>query len=1326
MAIRMGQPEKPSAEETRWPELDECRTFLAAREAWFGAVRSGAAELVTQGVDLLALHPVAVEYADTYRALLEALLHRSQTSEGADSQAALADLWRLLALDTVTLAITDHRGRRREAALMAPTHPLRALWFTAWAEMGARWLEAAQKGPPEFIIAARDALLQRLAPVAYPSVLATPGGQPVRGRLMTPIDNLAPHWTLYAPAHEPDPRGLLGEACAALGLPEPGIGGAIIDGSALAARVQRYLVQHPYVRTLVINAFNPGRAGVLADMLLALQRQPVFEDIRYDVRLFVPDADAPGVGEGLAELLSPSASLTGREADAFATPTGDHLRPKLALAVKGTTEFRENPGRFAAHLSFLFDLFPAEEVGATSASVRESAAPVHGLIQDFHVDYREDNSTIAWHRTPRHGVALPLRGCEELTDLLSSLPATLSTATAAVATGQAGAGLRPVIGLALDATERALLHQVHEVTDWVLTLDRNMGIEFFDHGSRRDRPDYLIDHSPDGGAALGHRLTITSRSVAELEALLVPVLEDYGLASEGRHAVAVLDQLRSLSGRLALKLISAPSQRAEALGLALSRMYLEHQGAFHSQIVVPLDAHLELYRSLKKVADELGNDVSFKRTDLGLFDLDASTRTITCRLVEVKCYTAVGDLAAYAALKDRIAEQVAQSQEVLAVHFDPTRNTVDRADRLMKTRELVTLLEFYLDRGARYGILDATAAEEARFLLRSLEDGYQLVFTRSALIFDFEKDGTDVEREHGIEYHRVGTNLIKELVDAAAPTPAERSATAEALAEAPPAERSAADLVRRRTRAPSIPTLADAAFLGGRRDRSVEWEDLRAGGGTVDVREPSPAPRARAEGTAPAPEPAPTKKAPEPVEAAPVVEPEPVAADPEPEPEPAPEPPARPEPESAPAPPPAPEPLVQPTPEDIVSQPEPDRAGPDYDVMLGVMGSSPQYGILGEVSGRTVAIDLNQTHTISLFGVQGGGKSYTLGSLVEMASLPIDGINELPQPLASIIFHYSPTMDYAPEFTTMVSANSDEAQVAALRERYGAEPKALTDVVMLVPEDKLEERRAEYPSIQVHALKFAAAELQASHWRFLMGAVGNQATYIRQVNRIMKQLRDDLTLDALRHGIDDSRMPDHIKELAHGRLELAEEFIDDDTNLGQLLRPGRLVIVDLRDEFMEKDQALGLFVVLLQLFAEVTYEGRKFNKLVVFDEAHKYIESPDLVAGLVEVVREMRHKGTSILVASQDPPSVPVALIELSSQIILHKFNSPAWLKHIQKANAALAGLTPEKMAGLKPGEAYVWSSKASDDVFSKGAVKVRCRPRVSQHGGATKTAVKG
>lgn len=289
---------------------------------------------------------------------------------------------------------------------------------------------------------------------------------------------------------------------------------------------------------------------------------------------------------------------------------------------------------------------------------------------------------------------------------------------------------------------------------------------------------------------------------------------------------------------------------------------------------------------------------------------------------------------------------------------------------------------------------------------------------------------------------------------------------------------------------------------------------------------------------------------------------------------------------------------------------------------------------------------------------------------------------------------------------------------------YGAEPAGLDDVVMLVPEDQLDQRAGEYPEIQVRPLKFSSAELRAEHWRFLMGAVGNQSTYIRQLQRIMRAHRRDLRLDVIRDAVDHSTLPDHLKQLAQQRLELASDYIDDGARIKELVRPGRMIIVDLRDEYVEKDDALGLFVVLMQLFAEAQNSDRRFNKLVVFDEAHKYIDSPDLVDELVASVREMRHKGMSVLVASQDPPSVPVKLIELSNHVILHKFTSPAWLKHMQKAITALNGLTPAKLAALSPGEAYIWSSKTTDAAFNRGAVKVRLRPRITRHGGATRTAI--
>jgi hypothetical protein len=1289
-----------------WPNCDEAQRFCEARAAFFSAVIDGDRQLVMQGADLIGLKELAQNYAAGYVAWLEAVLAKAASGDEIVARSAFDELKEALSLDTVSLFLRDYRGKQRDAILLGPIHPLRALWHTAWASTAALWLSQARICDKEFVIPTRDALLRQLAPSGLPAVVLTQE----LGRSYIGVDNVNPFWSLYAANDERDPRGLVGEACAALGLPEPSIGGAAIDAHYIARRIQRYLIQHPYVRTLTMNAFNTGRAAAIAEVLLVMQGDEAFADLRYDIRLFALDSEAPGTGEALVELLVPDSGVTAREADAFSTPTESHLHPKLRLAIRSIDDFRQNPESHSAHLSFLFDQFPTEEVRAEEARALDAASFVHGLIQPFAVDYNEFDDLITWSRRPLHGNARPLPGCEELTDLLSTATRLLSVASASASRNRFLPNSRPVVLLSLKAEDRALLHQVHEVSDWVLTIDRNLGIEFFDHRRHATRPDYLIDHSPDMANALSHRLAITSRSVTELEALLAPILKDYGLPATERHAVILLEQLRSLSGRLALKLLSSPNQRAETLGLALSRLFLEHQRVFENQIVVPLDAHLELYAALKKNADELGDEVSFRRTDLALFDLDPINRRITCRLVEVKCYRSAGDLSVYEQLKSSIAEQIQQSEYVIGYHFDPNRQVVDRPDRSIKNRDLSALLEFYLDRALRYGLVALDAADEARYFVRTLDSSaYRLEFTRSALIFDFNKGGLEASTvENGIEYHRIGFDLVTQLVESAVRDTETIAGTVNASARELHVEVTQ-ELIRRRSMASAVPTYETAAFISPRRDRTMAWGESERTSTDEDEAQSPADPRIAdvAEeraiqsqwsakiGPLPSPMVLATEPKP-PMRTQVVVKQEAVQS-----------------------------PMLA-----LVSQQPPSisvlasQQTVPFDIMLGASGASPQYGILGEANGRRIALDLNQTHTISLFGVQGGGKSYTLGTIAEMASLAIPNINVLPHPLATVIFHYSPTMDYKPEFTSMVASNSDEEQLRLLRDVYGANPAALSDVLLLVPKDKFEERQGEYPGVQVRPLQFGASELKAGHWKFLMGAVGSQATYIRQVMRLMKSMRDNITLAGLREGIEASSIPDHLKEMARTRLEFASDYIADGASICEAVRPGRLIIVDVRDEFIEKDEALGLFVVMLQLFADAKADGQPFNKLVVFDEAHKYIESPDLVAGLIEVVREMRHKGVSIMVASQDPPSVPVALIELSSQVILHKFNSPAWLKHIQKANAALANLTPERMAALKAGEAFVWSSKASDDAFSKGAMKIRCRPRVTEHGGATRVAV--
>ncbi|MCP5990328.1 hypothetical protein NL344_28305, partial [Klebsiella pneumoniae] len=85
-----------------------------------------------------------------------------------------------------------------------------------------------------------------------------------------------------------------------------------------------------------------------------------------------------------------------------------------------------------------------------------------------------------------------------------------------------------------------------------------------------------------------------------------------------------------------------------------------------------------------------------------------------------------------------------------------------------------------------------------------------------------------------------------------------------------------------------------------------------------------------------------------------------------------------------------------------------------------------------------------------------------------------------------------------------------EDEIRILRERYKANPEALKDVLILTPANKVDDRRAEYPDIEVKPIAFSAAELKAAHWKFLMGAIGSQSMYMRQINLIMRGLRDNL------------------------------------------------------------------------------------------------------------------------------------------------------------------------------------------------------------------------
>jgi hypothetical protein len=402
--------------------------------------------------------------------------------------------------------------------------------------------------------------------------------------------------------------------------------------------------------------------------------------------------------------------------------------------------------------------------------------------------------------------------------------------------------------------------------------------------------------------------------------------------------------------------------------------------------------------------------------------------------------------------------------------------------------------------------------------------------------------------------------------------------------------------------------------------------------------------------------------------------------------------------------------------------PETDSAPRLEDVeLLGVTEKPRQFGIIGSLpsSGREVAIDLGP-NVVSVFGVQGSGKSYTVGTIIEAALLPARGLHRLDIPLGVAVFHYSDSPSYLPEFTSMMNP-SREGRSEELRERLGLLPQGVGNIVVVVPPRVLQVRKSEFPDHQVEPLLFGPDELQLADWKLLMGIEGGNQMYARAMALVLRGFKEnELTLTRLREAVEHSDLNKSQKNFAAQRLDFVAPYVQEGAKVGDLMQSGRLVVVDMRDELIDKAEALALFMVLLNRFTESKRSKTEFNKLIVFDEAHKYMSESNLTSLITETVREMRHRGTSIVIASQDPPSVPQEIVELSTVIFAHKFTSPAWLRHLQRVSVAFAGIRGSQLTDLDPGSAYVWARGNSR--FDRPQ-RVVVRARLTQHGGETRLA---
>ncbi|KAK7987450.1 hypothetical protein PG989_007765 [Apiospora arundinis] len=154
--------------------------------------------------------------------------------------------------------------------------------------------------------------------------------------------------------------------------------------------------------------------------------------------------------------------------------------------------------------------------------------------------------------------------------------------------------------------------------------------------------------------------------------------------------------------------------------------------------------------------------------------------------------------------------------------------------------------------------------------------------------------------------------------------------------------------------------------------------------------------------------------------------------------------------------------------------------------------------------------------------------------------------------------------------------------------------------------------------------------------------------------------------------------------------------------------PGSLTIVDLSDPFLSSDDACALFSICLSIFLE---DRGTCGRVVALDEAHKFLvqsgEARILTGELTSIIRQQRHTGTRVIIATQEPTLAP-ELIDLANVTFVHRFLSPAWYKTLEDHLAAAShpgrkSTLFETIVTLKTGEAILFCPTALLSMVSSG-----------------------
>ncbi|KAG8898822.1 hypothetical protein FRB99_007131 [Tulasnella sp. 403] len=231
-------------------------------------------------------------------------------------------------------------------------------------------------------------------------------------------------------------------------------------------------------------------------------------------------------------------------------------------------------------------------------------------------------------------------------------------------------------------------------------------------------------------------------------------------------------------------------------------------------------------------------------------------------------------------------------------------------------------------------------------------------------------------------------------------------------------------------------------------------------------------------------------------------------------------------------------------------------------------------------------------------GVQGSGKSHTVGVMLESMLIPDEPLlGSLINPLAALVLHFGETGG---------AAKPCEAAFQCISKSTGTKPPK---VRVFVSPSRLRTMNSLYRNefghrVEVLPLKFADNELDASAILAMMSVSNSHEPplYVHLIMNILRELGEDFTYPLFRAKLfqkADTFNPQQ-KSGFQQRMSLLESFLGPRNNIPRF-KNGEITIVDLTDPFIDAASACSLFEIITRIFERDDVEG----KVLLVDEAHK-------------------------------------------------------------------------------------------------------------------------